>query len=506
MVRDKRNKRLAKLLDECRNDLALFHEAVLGRPKLWAKQEEIARSVVDNKYTVVPTANAMGKTWFAPSIVTGWLYTRPNSMVVTTSSSNAQLVNALWGGIKYGKKTSRIKLFGRITEGSANPQMLVLGPKWYAIGFAARKLENLQGHRPDGGELLVITDESSGIEQPIWDALESLGAKSYLMLGNPIRATGHFRTIAEMARRGTPGYRLIQLSAFDSPHSHLTDEEVIINGLPTGLANRSWIENARRTFGEASLFWKTRVLAQFPDDDYDQLIPLSWLDLCYMAKRPDAFGGERCLAIDIAKGTGRDRTVWMVGDKLGLLHCEVSTGTDLIAAAVRAKQPTGEWGIRHDMIVYDGGGWCGPDFGHHLSAVGIEDAYPHFGAGSGGNRMANRRTRCAWSLRTRLDPSIQFSAPAAAVIRDPRALPQIVMRSDRGIVNEGPPPSTAWTIPPHVIGGHWEELREEIQAIRYVHGERKLECEPKEKLVERIGRSPDLADTVVMMAGMLFAS
>jgi hypothetical protein len=57
-----------------------------------------------------------------------------------------------------------------------------------------------------------------------------------------------------------------------------------------------------------------------------------------------------------------------------------------------------------------------------------------------------------------------------------------------------------------VIGGHWEELREEIQAIRYVHGERKLECEPKEKLVERIGRSPDLADTVVMMAGMLFAA
>lgn len=38
-----------------------------------------------------------------------------------------------------------------------------------------------------------------------------------------------------------------------------------------------WIEEARANYGESSLFWQTRVEAQFPTDDTDGIIPKSWL-------------------------------------------------------------------------------------------------------------------------------------------------------------------------------------------------------------------------------------
>jgi hypothetical protein len=59
----------------------------------------------------------------------------------------------------------------------------------------------------------------------------------------------------------------------------------------------------------------------------------------------------------------------------------------------------------------------------------------------------------------------------------------------------------AFCIPPHVVGAHGADLREELLALRYTH-DAKLELEKKDDLVARLGRSPDLADTLIMAASL----
>lgn len=496
---------LLDLLAECREDIGLFHEAVLGRPPLHPAQERIARSVVANTWTVVPTAHALGKTWFAPSIVLGWLFTRPNSVVLTTSPSNTQLVHALWSGIKQAFASSRYQLGGRISEGSASPQLLTLESKWFAIGFSAAKVESFQGIRPDGGEMLVLVDEASGVDDAIWDAIQSLGATSHVAFGNPLRSKCRFRDLYEACVKGEPGYNAINLSAFDSPHAHLTDDEVVARGLPTGLANKTWIDGIRAAHGEGSTFWTTRVLARFPDEDHDQLIAAGWLDYAFAAIRDASRSpGQRTLALDLSKGNGGDRTVAMVTSDLGIEELVADNTISLPSAAALARKLSEKWGIKHDHIVYDAGGWCGPDMARYLVEVGINDAVPYRGSASGGTRFANRRSRSAWALRQRLDvqrvrPVIQQHQPlpSGMSLAQQRRYEQQQRAAAPETVTQPP-----FAMPMSVLGANAADLRRELSEIRYRHDGPKIALETKAEMTARLGHSPDLADALIMSASL----
>lgn len=487
---------LDDLLIECYYDPGLFHEGVLNRPPLHAKQEAIARSVVENRVTVVPAAHAVGKSWYAATAVLQWLYTRDNAKVITTSASNNQLTSVLWGAIKGAHARAAFKLGGTISEGTGIPQRVQLGPEHYAIGFSAKKPESFSGFH--GDDILVVTDESSGIDQPIWDAIESLGYTSLLALGNPIRSKGHFRTLWDLSQSGAEDYAGFHLTAFDSPHADLTDKEIKQRGLAKGLCSRTWIESARRVYGEGSVYWKTRVLAEFPDEDYDQLIPTSWVDRCVSAKRPSGLaGGPRRMAIDLAKGTGRDRTVILVGDDMGDLYRYINNRTDVMGAAQLAKQLSVEWGIPHNCITYDVGGWAGSDMTRYLEALDITDAIPYQGGKTGAIRFKNRRARSAWKLRQRLDPDRPCLLPQTGP--DPNARGWSI--ADRGRI---PAPLRSVTQPPYYIiqDAHWDDEREELINLRYSHAEAKIALEKKELCQERLGRSPDIADTRIMLASL----
>lgn len=476
---------LAELIADCHDDPGLFHEAVLGRPPLHPKQEEIARSVVENRVTVVPAAHGVGKSWYAATGVLSWLYTRPGSKVVTTSASNTQLVTVLWGAIKAAHRASRIPLAGEPSEGHAIPQRLELSPEWFAIGWSAKRPESFSGIH--GGEILVVVDESSGVDDAIFDAIESLGYTSLLLLGNPLRATGHFRKLYELATAGEPGYRGIHLTAFDSPYAELTDDEVKARGLPRGLTTRTWIERVRRVYGEGSIYWTTRVLARFPDTDHDQLLPAGWVDRCTLVARAGSSAPQ--IAVDLAKGTGADRTVLLVGDYFGLREVVESNRVDLPSAAVLVRGLQLKHGVAGDRVIYDAGGWAGPDFGRHLEQVGVFGADGYRGSGSGGSRYANRRSRAAWRLRQRMTPDRPVFRPPPPDDRMENPL--------RRVAPEVAPAQPPFHVP---AGPWWPSMRQELLELRYRHDQRKLALEPKEELTARLGRSPDLADAILMLA------
>jgi hypothetical protein len=128
--------------------------------------------------------------------------------------------------------------------------------------------------------------------------------------------------------------------------------------------------------------------------------------------------------------------------------------------------------VPYDRISYDCLG-LGKDFPNYLQQVQVIGAKPY--AGSGRPRVprqfANLRTEGAWRMKHRLDPTW---------VPDP-AHPQAKL--------------PMFHIPP---GPWWAEMREELMALDYdLVGDRQTRLVDKEALMDRLGRSPDLADALI---------
>lgn len=257
---------------------------------------------------------------------------------------------------------------------------------------------------------------------------------------------------------------------------------------------RSEIENARLELPEE--IFRQEFLAEFLDETVQVLLPEEWVKRCYNAVRSSRTGLPRSLAMDISKGTGRDRTVVGVGDDSGLLDLVVSNVIDVRSASELAAGLARQWGVPQHRITYDAGGWAGSDCGRYLESLGYPGAVPYYGAVPGGVRFANRRTRAAWALRRRLDPD-RPRMPAASVAADNDYLPRLT----RGNYPPAPEPvvQAPWSIPAKVIGAHWVDLEKELAELKYEVGI-KIALENKDRMMDNLGHSPDLADMLIMLA------
>jgi len=449
-------RRILDLIDRTRDDPAAFHRHVLGRPAFHPRQAEIAEACVRNRVVVAPGAHSVGKSWSAASLILWYLMTRRPSKVVVTSPSHSQLIGVMWEAVRAAYAGSRIPLGPSRT---LLHDRLRIGPEHYAAALTTREPERLQGHH--GPSVFVITDESSLIDDRIWEAIESLGYALLLVLGNPIRARCRFREYYRRAAAGTPGYAAVHLTAFDSPHAGLTSEEVRARGLPAGLTDRTWIDSVRLMYGEGSVYWKTRVLAEFPDSDELTVFPEAWLDRCADDSiRPRELGRDRWIACDPAGGTGRDRSGLLVRDESQALALESSADWGLAECAERIADHQRTYRVPSDHIVYDATG-LGLGLDGHLGKHGIHDAIPYKGGESGGDDWTTMRAACAMSARQRLNPALANHRP--------------------------------FYIPPEVLAQLKPELLE-LKLLPDKDDPKKQRLEPKEELVKRLGRSPDLGD------------
>jgi hypothetical protein len=296
----------------------------------------------------------------------------------------------------------------------------------------------------------------------------------------------YFHTLHQLGG-ARPGWRAWTFTSYDNPFLRPEEIDEARLDLP------AWV-------------FEQEYLAKFQPEGGDRLIPASWIDRALAAIRPTTEpAGPRRLALDIAKGTGRDRTVAIVADDLGVIALHSTNTTDLPGAANLVHDLSRRFGVRHDGIVYDAGGWAGPDFGRYLAGVGIDEAVPYLGSASGGHRFKNRRSRSAWALRQRLDPDRQRlhqppNQPPNQPLPD-HHYPTIVRATpDR----PKPPRATVqppFAMPPAVLGPHADELRRELAELRYTY-DGKTALEPKDDLMDRLGRSPDLADAMIMLASL----
>lgn len=470
---------LAQLLHRTRNDPVGFSNVVLGRPPLTDDQARIVRAVVRHKIVVVPTGNSVGKSFMLAGLMLWWVYTRPHSLVIATAPSQTLLGSVLFKEVRRALASCPVRLPGRLTDSPrASPQTLEIDSAgWGILAFATRGVERLSGqHNP---ELLIVVDEASGVEDEIWEALDSQNPKRMVVCGNPIRAEGRFRELAARAdrERADPTIPVsdrvheIRIPSTSSPDIHLDRS-------PRGLADKGFLDASRRQYGMDGLWWRTHIAALFPEVSSDALIPEAWLD---WATRPehqirlvanDARGGFRRIACDLGEGVGRDRTVVLARDDLRILEVSASRTDGLPEAAMMIKRMALKWNVEHNRIVYDCMG-VGKSLGNHLMRAGIVGARGYAGSGRPRERdsFANLRSESAWRMRNRLDPN-WCPDPHRPTIRQP-----------------------PFYIPP---AEWWPQMREELKTLSYDFVGKTTRLVPKEEHADRLGRSPDLADALLM--------
>lgn len=471
--------RLRSLLASCYQDPDRFARVILGCPPFdpakndspfWYRQTQASRLVVSHHTTVLPWGNSLGKSWWlARGVVLWWLCTRPNSLVITTAPSHAQLNSVLWKNLRSAIDASRYPLGIRILK---TPLTLELGPEWACLGITSNKGERLAGqHNPN---LLVVVDEASGVEAETFHTIDGYGATKIVMIGNPLRVDGRFKESHDQALEQRLEKEISddeRTGTLSVPSTESPDAKLDIS--PHGMASGRWLRQMYRQYGEDSLWTRTHIKAQFPEASHDALIPEGWLQWAARTENKAARlthpPGKTRIGADLGEGVGRDRTVIVVRDDLGVIEVWSGNGTDLDGAARIYAQLCTRHRVEQPHRYYDGLG-IGRSFHNRLERHGIK-ATAYFGSGKGGKLYGNLRSACYWKLRQRLDPGHVVDPKSSIRVQPPFHIP-----------------AQAW----------WPAMCEELGQIRYeLRGDR-ICLESKEDLMTRLGRSPDHADALAM--------
>ena len=475
--------RFRRLLLDCKDDPYRFNRVVLGRGDYWSRQREICDRAADSKTVVIPTGNAVGKTYTAAGLILWWLYTRYRSLAITTAPSQTLLATVLFKELARAKAGALLPLGGTVTKSPhVSPQQLRLDDEgWQCLGISMRGVERLSGQH--AGELLVVVDEASGIEPEIWEAIASLNPSKLVVFGNPLRPDGEFKKLYDLGV-ADPGTGRDRISVIRVPSTESPDRELARS--PRGLADAGFLLDAERKYGKESLWWKTHIDAQFPTATHEALLPAHWVDRCTMIARANGHAGEKIIAADLSAGTGRDKTVILVRDNLGIIDLVCSSFIDVAHAAKEIVRLAREHGVRDDHVYYDAGG-DGRDLPRYLEQFRFRACVPYVGSTTGGSRFSNRRSRSAWHLRQRLDPGrpLELEQTEEDHLYLPTRTPHV--------------PSTQIQPPFAIPAGHWwTQMREELTSLKYRLEGSRIALEQKDVLAARLGRSPDFADALIM--------
>lgn len=272
-------------------------EGLLGF--LWSKQREIALSVLHNRRTAVASCHDVGKSYVAAIVIAWWLscFDPGEAFAVTLAPTAHQVKGILWREI--AKAHGAGGLPGRLnqTEWWHDPELVAIGRSPADTDPTA-----IQGyHAP---RMLVVGDEACGLAKAILDAADSLIANDdsrVLLIGNPDDPSTEFERIC----RPGSGWNVIHISAFESPN--FTGEEVPERLRPL-LVSKIWVEEKRKSWGEGSMLWSSKVLGQFPEQAEDSLVPISAINAAAARFEATPDGEPNELGVDCAR-FGDDSTI-----------------------------------------------------------------------------------------------------------------------------------------------------------------------------------------------------
>lgn len=486
------------------NDLATWAERRLDE-HLWSKQREIARSLLEHRYTAVPSCHDSGKSWLASRLAAWWIDTHPvgQAFVVSTAPTAAQVYAILWREIR--KAHTRGELLGRIVT-SGYPQWKIDGE---LVGYG-RKPADYEESAFQGIHakyVLVIVDEACGIDANLWNAIDSLATNRYarvLAIGNPDDPGSHFAQLCQPSS----GWNVIRIDGLRTPgltrarvdstycpvcqgkpkllRRLMREEgvpyttEVVPEDLYDFLIDPLWIEerlhrwvgapspgqNLARKAALSSLF-TAKVRGLFPESGAEGVIPLGWIQRAVDRWRDwvDAGSPERpgrqVLGVDVA-GEGEDENAIYKrqGDSPLEIFRAASLDTVELASIVRAKANGPHASAVVDVTGIGAG--VADQLRHEdppLPVLGfVAAARTSRTDASGEFRFRNVRSAAWWHLRELLDPRLN---------------PSLMLPDDEMLIAD-------------LVSPRWQVYAGGIIGV-----------EPKDSIKKRLGRSTDTGDACI---------
>lgn len=438
-------------------------------------QLDMARDLCQHGRLCGRGPHGLGKTSFAAWCILWFALTRDMAgsdwKIPTTAGGARQLIKFLWPEVHKWARRLKWDVIGREPFNSIfelQGQNLKLS-NGAAFAVATKSPELIEGAHAD--QLLYIFDEAKAISDEIFDAAEGAfsnqGATDKtqafaVALSTPGEPFGRFYDI----QTHKPGFE-------DWKARYVTFAEV----LAAGRSTQKWADQRKAQWGEESALYKNRVLGEFASQDEQGVIPLAWVEAA----------NERWLALE---DSGKLAELLTGESRLDAVGCDVGDQGDETVIALRfgdviaeirrySKQDTMGTVARLNGVCSSKGGKAivdviGIGAGvvsrlRELQQVSYSFDVVAFNAaeGTSGKDRAgelgfiNKRAEAWWQMKERLDPAYNSTV----------------------------------ALPPD------DKLTGDLVAPRYKVVSSKggaYQIEAKDAIRERIGRSTDTGDAVVM--------
>jgi hypothetical protein len=430
------------------------------RVDLTGYQGEVLDALPVQRRVAVRGPHGLGKSFMGAVLVNWFATTRDLAgldwKIITTASAWRHLEVYLWPEIH--KWAGRID-FETLGRSPYNPRTELLDLRLKLTHGAATAVASNQPERIEGAhadELLYLLDEAKIVPPDTWDSIEGAfsgagsdtTANAYAFaMSTPGPPSGRFYDI----HRRAPGYE-------DWWTRHVTLTEAI----DSGRISRQWADQRLLQWGPDSAIYHNRVLGEFHASDEDSVIPLAWLEAAIerwhvwdRAGRPSP-GGPLWTGVDVGRGGDESilatRDGWAITLKgnrrkdtmatVGLVQSEPGRAiVDVIGVGAGVFDRLREMNAR--PMAYTGSG-----------KTPARDRTGKLG-------FANVRSAAYWNLRELLDPAFD---------------PVLALPPDDLMISDLTTPTWAVTtgVPP------------------------KIQVETKDKVVDRLGRSPDRGDAIAM--------
>ena len=334
-----------------------FATSILGvRP--WDKQAEILEALRTNDQVAVRSCNGAGKTFTAAVAIIWWLMSYDNAVVITTAPSERQVREILWRELRRLYMPLRDIIGGKLTR-----TRLEISPTRYAYGFSTNTEDRFQGFH--SGNILVIVDEASGVDEFIYNAIDGVTTANnskLLLIGNP---HGYAGTFYDAFHKNRTQFHTVHISAFDLPAfkaqsitenniqdveypDPITDDTDVIPAgntvfpaeagtqgninyadSPHGLSTPKWAIRVFNSHGPQSSIYQTRVLGQFPDAADDTLIPLRDVEAAVKRQTQIPPDTTPVMGVDVAR-FGNDKTVIIIRHGPRVIYIDELRKSDIV--------------------------------------------------------------------------------------------------------------------------------------------------------------------------------
>jgi len=236
-------------------------------------------------------ANGSGKTSVVGASAALWNAAAfPGSLTIATASVFRQVSEQLFPTLH----KHAVKFPGGVFN--ATDVTLANGSKIF--GFATDESEKFEGwHNP---HLLIIADESKGIPDAIFDAIERCAPTRLLLMSSPGGCFGFFHAAFNSRRKY---FRQHVVTAYDCPH-----------------IGCDWIDSQIEKYGREHPLIQSMIFGEFMTGDADGcVIPLAFVER--LLANPPAFKDDGTVAAFVDFSAGGDETVLAVrrGNKIEIV-------------------------------------------------------------------------------------------------------------------------------------------------------------------------------------------